>query len=71
MVWPASSLTPFFSAASTIASASVQLIAIGFSTTMCLPWLAARMVCSAWKRFGLDTHTASTSGSRHNASAES
>src|SRR4051812_43537147 len=40
-----------------------MLRAMGFSTTTCFPLLAAMIVWGAWKRFGLEIHTASTFGS--------
>ena len=68
-VWPQSSFTLFFAAASTIASASCMLSAIGFSETACLPALATSTTCGLWKLLGVATHTASTSGSAQSASA--
>ena len=62
-VCPARNFTPVRFAVSTIFCASSRLSAIGFSTTTCLPASIARIECSAWKRFGVETHTASTSGS--------
>ena len=47
-VCPQRSLMLLRSAASTMRSASSMEIAIGFSTTTCLPFSAATIVCSAW-----------------------
>src|ERR687886_2174682 len=53
------SVTPACSAASTIASASVRLKAMGFSTSTCLPAWAAAIAGSLW--IGVAITTASTS----------
>jgi len=67
-VWPESSFTPFLSAAAIIASASLRSTASGFSTTTCLPALAAMMAWGMWSGFGVATQMASTFGSAQSSS---
>lgn len=57
------SWTPAASQASTSASAAASEIAIGFSTTTCLPARAARMPCSGWSPEGVATTTTSQGAS--------
>ena len=47
-LWPTTRCTPAARAASTIVRHSSTLSAIGFSTSTCLPRLAARQACAAW-----------------------
>jgi hypothetical protein len=67
-LWPTTSCTPAERAASTIARHSPRLSAIGFSTSTCLPRLAARQACAAWNACGVAMYTTSTAGSAQSSS---
>ncbi|OLT02864.1 hypothetical protein BJF90_28285 [Pseudonocardia sp. CNS-004] len=62
-VCPTISCTPCTAAASTMASASATDVAMGFSTSTCLPALIACRATSACAPGGVATSTASTSSS--------
>ena len=49
-------------------SAAARVTSIGFSTTRCLPALAARVPTSACRPLGTQTHTTSTSARASSAS---
>jgi len=63
------SWTPAASQATTIASASAVVVAIGFSVSTCLPYDAASSTRARCCAVGLQTTTASTSSSASSGSA--
>ena len=63
MVCTASKRTPAASAARTMASDEWRSSAMGFSTRIDFPALAASQTMAAWESFGVVTTTASTAGS--------
>ena len=68
-ICPTMRRTPAFRHATIIRSASVQFIAIGFSTNTCFPAAAAASVSWQWVEFAETMKTASTSGEATRSSA--
>jgi len=68
--WATMSFTPLRSAASIIRSHSATVVAMGFSTSTCLPWSAAHTVCLAWTPCGHTTATMSMSSAAHKLSTD-